>query len=687
MRNVGIWKQLCVAAACGLVAACGGAGGAEPNSAPSNILNNAPQIVGVPLSAAQVDQLYQFVPSATDPDGDTLTFQIENRPEWATFSPITGRLEGTPPNTARPVYERVLISVTDGKAFSELPTFSITVQGVAPANTTPTIAGTAATSAVAGNAYEFVPQVADPDGDSLVFSLTGKPAWAAFDTVTGRLWGTPTASDVGQHGPITISVSDGTASASLPSFSVAVTAGAVPGPTNQPPTISGTPAGAVAVGQAYSFTPTASDPDGQALMFSIANKPSWATFNASIGRLSGTPGANNVGSTADIVISVSDGAASTSLPTFALTVVPVNSAPTISGAPATSVTAEQAYNFTPSASDPDGQALTFSVVNKPSWATFNASTGRLSGTPTSAQVGSYANVLISVSDGVVQASLAPFTVVVRSANRPPVISGTPATSATVGQAYAFTPTASDPDGQTLTFSITNKPSWATFNTSTGRLSGKPAAANVGSFAGVVISVSDGTASTSLASFSISVSAAANQPPVISGTPATSATVGQAYTFTPTASDPDGQTLTFSITNKPSWATFNTSTGRLSGTPAAADAGTYSGIVISVSDGTASASLATFSLAVQQVQTGSATILWTPPTENTNNSPLTDLKGYKVYYGTSSGNLNQVVDIPTPGVSSAVIENLAPGTWYFAVKSYNTSNVESALSNVTSKTIS
>jgi hypothetical protein len=550
--------------------------------------------VGAPPSTAQVDQPYQFVPSATDPDGDALTFRIENRPEWATFSPSTGRLEGTPPRTARPVYERVLISVTDGKAFSELPAFSITVQGIAVSNTAPTISGTAATSAVAGNAYEFVPQVADPDGDSLVFSLTGKPAWAAFDTVTGRLWGTPAASDVGTHGPITISVSDGTASASLPSFSVAVTAGSTPGPSNQTPAISGTPASAVAVGQAYSFTPTASDPDGQALTFSIANKPSWATFNSSTGRLSGTPAVTNVGNTAGIVISVSDGVASAALPAFAIAVVPANSAPTIGGVPATSVTAGQAYSFTPSASDPDGQALTFSIVNKPSWAAFNASTGRLSGTPSAAQAGSYANVSISVSDGAAQASLAPFTILVQAANRPPVISGTPPSSVTVGQAYSFTPT---------------------------------------------------------------------------------------------ASDPDGQALTFSIANKPAWAAFNAATGRLSGTPAVADAGTYSAIAISVSDGTASASLASFSVAVQQIQTGSATILWTPPNQNTNNSPLTDLKGYKVYYGTSSGNLNQVVDVPTAGVSSAVIENLAPGTWYFAVKSYNTSNVESALSNVTSKTIS
>ena len=221
------------------------------------------------------------------------------------------------------------------------------------------------------------------------------------------------------------------------------------------------------------------------------------------------------------------------------------------------------------------------------------------------------------------------------------------------------------------------------------MSGTPAAANAGTYSGIAISVSDGAATASLPSFTLTVSAAAatNRPPVISGSPATSATVAQAYSFTPSASDPDGQALTFSIVNKPSWATFNTSTGRLSGTPAAANAGTYSGIAISVSDGAATASLPSFTVTVQQIQLGSATIRWTPPTQNTDNSPLTNLRGYRIYYGTSSGNLSQVLDLPNAGLSSGVVENLSPGTWYFAVTSYNASNVESDRSNVTSKTIS
>src|SRR6187551_809899 len=129
-------------------------------------------------------------------------------------------------------------------------------------------------------------------------------------------------------------------------------------------------------------------------------------------------------------------------------------------------------------------------------------------------------------------------------NQAPTISGTPAATANVGGLYSFTPTAADPDGGTLTFAITNKPSWATFSTTTGQLTGTPAAANVGTFGGIVISASDGAASAALPAFTITVSGAPNRPPTISGTPATTTTVGIAYAFAPTASDPDSGTLTF-----------------------------------------------------------------------------------------------------------------------------------------------
>jgi hypothetical protein len=272
----------------------------------------------------------------------------------------------------------------------------------------------------------------------------------------------------------------------------------------------------------------------------------------------------------------------------------------------------------------------------------------------------------------------------------PTISGTPPTTGKVGVWYNFVATAQDADGDTLRFSIVNKPSWLVFNATSGRLSATPTAANVGTYSNIRISVSDGKGGTaSLPAFSITVSSGSstNKPPTISGTPATSVTAGSAYAFTPTANDPEGKTLAFSITNKPGWAAFSTTTGRLSGTPSSSQTGTYSNIQIKVSDGSLTASLAAFQIVVRSTTTtGSATLSWTPPTRNSDGSTLTNLAGYRILYGNSPGSLTRTVQVANPGTSRYVVENLASGTWYFAVRAYSTSGAESSTSNTASKTV-
>jgi hypothetical protein len=464
---------------------------------------------------------------------------------------------------------------------------------------------------------------------------------------------------------------------------------AAPRTTNTPPTIGGTPAASVEAGTAYRFQPTAADVNGDTLRFKIQGRPGWAAFDSVTGTLSGTPNLANAGTYANIVISVTDGKRGNAwvpLPAFSITVeVSTNLSPEILGNPPTSAVTGQTYSFQPSASDPDGDPLTYAVANLPTWATFSPSTGRLSGTPTSSAAGlTFSGITVSVTDGAATAALAPFSIAVQAANQAPTISGTPATSATVGTAYAFQPTATDPDGNTLTYSIVNLPAWATFSTSTGRLSGTPTTA--GTHSGITISVSDGTVSASLPAFSIAVQSG-NRAPTISGTPATSATVGVAYAFQPTASDPDGNTLTYSIVGRPAWATFSTTTGRLSGTPSSTYAGTTaSNIVISVNDGTVTTSLGAFSITVRPATTGSATLSWTPPTTNSDGTPLVNLAGFRILYGQASRQYSQVLDIASPVIATAMIENLSAGTWYFAVKAYTSAGVESDVSNEASKTI-
>ena len=85
-------------------------------------------------------------------------------------------------------------------------------------------------------------------------------------------------------------------------------------------------------------------------------------------------------------------------------------------------------------------------------------------------------------------------------------------------------------------------------------------------------------------------------------------------------------------------------------------------------------------------TGTATVSWEAPTTFTNGEPLTDLAGYRIYFGTDANNLVGSVTLNSIGLQTYVIDDLGAGTWYFAVKAYTSAGAESALSQVVSKTI-
>ena len=109
-------------------------------------------------------------------------------------------------------------------------------------------------------------------------------------------------------------------------------------------------------------------------------------------------------------------------------------------------------------------------------------------------------------------------------------------------------------------------------------------------------------------------------------------------------------------------------------------------MIRVSDGEHTAALAQFTVNVVEHADGTATVSWQPPTQNVDGTALTNLEGYRIHYGTTPGSYEQVVTVNNAGLSSYVIENLGPGTWFFAVTALSSSGAESDISGEASKTI-
>jgi len=199
---------------------------------------------------------------------------------------------------------------------------------------------------------------------------------------------------------------------------------------------------------------------------------------------------------------------------------------------------------------------------------------------------------------------------------------------------------------------------------------------------------------------------------ISGTPVSSVVAGQAYAFRPAATDASGRSLQYNIAGKPAWATFNLNTGALTGTPTSADVGVNVGVQITASDGTTAVALPAFEITVNPAASassspastltppasstpstanstiGNVTLGWVAPTENTNGTNLTNLGGYKIYYGTVSKQYTTSVSVSSPATLSYVIDALTVGqTYYFTVTAVSATGTESSYSPELSATIS
>ncbi|HHB77567.1 MAG TPA: tandem-95 repeat protein, partial [Desulfobulbus sp.] len=188
---------------------------------------------------------------------------------------------------------------------------------------------------------------------------------------------------------------------------------------------------------------------------------------------------------------------------------------------------------------------------------------------------------LQVNDGAVDVDQT-FTITVANVNDAPTITSTPNTAATEDTFYTYTFSTNDADsGDTHTLSAPTLPSWLSFDTNTGLLTGTPTNADVGNHT-VTLRVNDGSVDVDQ-TFTITV-ANVNDAPTITSSPSTAATEDTPYTYTFSVNDVDsGDTLTLSAPTLPSWLSFDTNTGLLTGTPTNAEVGDHT-VILRVNDG-------------------------------------------------------------------------------------------------------
>ncbi len=343
---------------------------------------------------------------------------------------------------------------------------------------------------------------------------------------------------------------------------------------------------------AYLYDPGWFDNEGDNLTYYHQNLPDWmdADYYESTGllrSLNGRPNIGDVDTYSNIQLWANDGWGDSSAVNFTISVT--NNAPVVSSNISGSVTLDEGalLNLDVDATDVDNDNLTYKVSPLLPGMVFNGSTGVLDWSPLNDQVGSHV-LTFSVTDGADTVAAGNKIVTVDNVNNPPVFTHkSPRTRLVLTESYGYTFKATDQDlihDDALTYSSDNQSTLASLglsiNGSTGQLSGT-VSGNQGDTATVIFSVTDsGNDADTTSSLIFSI----NHAPVITGTPASSVAEGNLYTYTPTSiSDNDGDNLSYSIINKPSWLTFSSQTAKITGTPDNNDVGQHS-MTLRVSDG-------------------------------------------------------------------------------------------------------
>ncbi|MGF1498799.1 MAG: tandem-95 repeat protein [Elainellaceae cyanobacterium] len=261
------------------------------------------------------------------------------------------------------------------------------------------------------------------------------------------------------------------------------------------------------------------------------------------------------------------------------------------------VVLNQAYQYPALATDPDGDPLTYSLLQAPDGATIDSATGAIFWNPPA--VGSY-DFSIQADDGRGGTAVQDFMVVVNavnSDNQAPTITSTPAgTEINTNQTFVYDVDATDPDSDTLSYYLASGPSGLQIDRETGEISWSPTEDQVG-VNPVEILVLDGKGKEATQQFEVVVNAVEpNLSPFFASAPVRTALAGDVYQYRPIAIDPEGESLTYSLSQQPDGMVIDADMGNITWQPGANDVGDYN-VVVAVEDSAGNISRQTYELTV------------------------------------------------------------------------------------------
>jgi hypothetical protein len=595
--------------------------------------NDAPQFTNTPyLGTIAQGAAYTQQLTATDPEGDPLSFSLQTAPAWLSING-SDQIVGTPADQSTVGDHNIVVQVTDGTATT---TYSYTLT-VTNTNDDPVITSSPITSTQEDNFYKYVFAGTDADGDGLTFSVTNNPASAWLSANADSLWGTPSNIHVGVYNNMTVQVDDGNGGIVTQIFNLTVTN------VNDVPTISTAAVTAATEGLAYSYDVDATDDDtahGDNITFSVSGNPTWLTIDANTGVLSGTPHNANVGTTGNITVTATDNQSAFDQQVFQITVTNTDDNPIITSIAVTAATEDVLYQYQVTAQDSDivhgSETLTYSLAGQPSGMSINPATGLISWTPTNSDVGVHAGITVTVSDGDIPNATQTFTVTVSNVNDAPVFTGS-YTNQTIDQGNALNYTVSaseynDIDGDNLTLSFSGLPSWVTVSNDS-ILQGTVKNIHADDVANTItVTIEDPSGAQAQTTFTITAHNLNDAPVLTSDTSDVTIPTQNLYQYTISASDSDivhGDVIDYNavLVDDGGWLSYNDATRTLSGTPTQAN--NNATVTISATDNSLVKHEATFVITLDKASTNTPPGITSTPTLSTNEDEL-----YTYVVGTS-----------------------------------------------------
>ncbi|MBK8039286.1 MAG: tandem-95 repeat protein [Verrucomicrobiaceae bacterium] len=538
-------------------------------------MNDRPYVADVAVTTPE-DQSVSITADGFDWDFDALSFAVLTSPAHGSLTATAEGWTYTPEANFHGT-DSFVYRANDGLEDSDPATVTITVT---PVNDAPLA------QAVAVSTDEDVPVSvtllgSDLEGGTLSFEVLTQPQRGTLSGTAPALTYTPS---LNQHGADTFTyrVSDG----DLTSATATVTISIAPvndSPLAQSQSLTLVEDGSVAV------TLAATDDDGDALSFTLTTAPQHGTLSGTAPNVTYTPAADFHGSDS-FAFTASDGTASSSPAIVTLAVTPVNDLPL---AQAASFTTDEdtAVAVTLAASDVDGDALTYTIVNQPQHGTLSGTAPDLTFTPAENFAGND-SFSFKVNDGTADSAVATVSITINPVNDVPVALAS-TVSTLEDTAVVVSLVGTDVEGDTLTYQITQLPQNGVLSGNAPDLTFTPAANFHGADL-IRFRVSDGQAQSAEVEIPITISPVNDAPLAIAG--AASTPEDTAVPVLLIGTDVDGDTLSYQIVTPPAHGVLSGLAPNLTFTPALNFNGGDS-FTFTVSDGTAVSAPATFTIAI------------------------------------------------------------------------------------------